>query len=1204
MRQKVRERHTAGLFSLMKNSEADRLIMDARPANTLEPQICDYTYTMAAVPPLLQWQLPHDRCLMTASEDLKDFYYFYQVSPERAIRNTISWKMSSRECAKWSAAAGLPEEAEVVYPALRTMAMGDLNSVEYGQQSHVRLALATGLKLDDLLTLKGRGPRCTRQWMAGIVIDDLVIIEQVPASLPRPLSSTAIADSLVDQYETVGLVSNSKKRVRGALKSKFWGISLDGEQGLVRAQLERMVPLAFLTMEVATLGFGTRKLLEVLIGSWVAVLQCRRRCMCLIYEVFQEIQDHNYEEVFCLQEATITELWALTLLSPVMVTDLKAQVRPELVLVDASNDWMAEVSSPLPAEFAQELSRHQLTKVAWSRLLSPWKALQRVRGALRPEDEVPEGEPVAATHPLWTTLIQSQQFCLKERRRISHRQHINVSELKAAVQAEKNSGRLQPNSRLLLASDSQVVLGALIKGRSSSRALNDVLKAYLPELLAFNTYTCPQYVHTTVNVADDPTRDRDCRAPQMEAPEWLRQALEGEFKMMDEFLQSCGLDDASMAQLPTDDQLVSQPVEPLPPREEARRRWVKSVKKGGHQGSRLPPKSFSRRFQPWMPRSQLSDEAKAALDVFPASQFVVPRGVSLDDIEHLPGHLDLFSGERGAARAVAEATGRWVLTFDILHSPSENLDDVAVQQTIQRCVELGSFLTITAGPVCASFSRAVRPAVRSRRQPRGFAGISANMQIKVALGNRFSLWLAGLIRLALRLELPFWVENPQLSFLWDQDEWLELRRAAGVDFFVTDYCRWRAPWRKRTSFLTNTAIAGARCLCQCGRKHLRLVGYSKRHKMSWTLVAQSYPTGLCRFLALALAEELKPVARRRALDVAACARCCGRRIGEAGNPGPRRRNFIGPRPNLAEVETLQETTLIIQRRVHLKFVRWLESELSPQTYEALCWHPHLQANFVQGFGNWLYQQGEPMYLFRHLVVLVQHSYPAMRPALAGCWTLLAKWEIVQPVSHRPPTPRLVLNAMVALAICWKWKRWSAITLLAYYGAMRIGEPLRALRRDLLLQDEAGLSEPTIFIRVGSPKSGRRGKGVVQHSRISEPLVVDFIAAVFRELEPMDELYPASSATYRHRWDRLLEALGISKDVGLTPGGLRGGGAIHMYHKGLPISDILWKMRLRQVATLESYLQEVAAENIIQRLPSRSISAVKSCSAMLPSFLAL
>ena len=577
----VRHRYTAGLFCLMKSSEADRLIMDARPSNTLEPQICDFTYTMAAVPPLLQWQLPQDCWLMTASEDLKDFYYFYRVSRERSIRNTIEWRLPRHVCSGWEAAGALEDSSSVIFPALQTMAMGDLNSVEYGQQSHVRLAFSAGLTSADLLTLKGRGPRPTRQWMAGIVIDDLVILEQVPAGTTTSISSTAIADSMVSRYEQVGLVSNSKKRVREATSSRFWGVSLEGKEGLLRAQLERTVPLASLTMEVASLGVSTRKLLEVLLGSWVAIMQCRRRCMCLLFELFREVQEHTYEEVFQLAEASVAELWTLVVLSPLMVTDLKATVRSELVLVDASDDWMAEVSAPLPKVFASELVRHQLTKVAWARLLSPWKALQRSRGSLQPEDEVPEGEPVACKHPLWSAVIKTQQFCLKERQRVTKRQHINVSELKSALQAERRNGREQPDSKLPLGSDSQVTLGAMIRGRSSSKTLNDLMKAFLPDQLAFNTYSCPQYVHTSENVADDPTRNKPCRLPELDIPNWLRSAFQGHFEEMDVMLQEWGLDDASIAELPLDDQKVVDYVDPLPPREEVRRQWVKRFRGGG-----------------------------------------------------------------------------------------------------------------------------------------------------------------------------------------------------------------------------------------------------------------------------------------------------------------------------------------------------------------------------------------------------------------------------------------------------------------------------------------------------------------------------------------------------------------------------------------------------------------------------------------------
>ena len=66
-------------------------------------------------------------------------------------------------------------------PALKRMGMGDVNAVEFGQQAHVMLALATGLKLQDLLTLRGKFPR--QAWAVGLVIDDLRVVEKVPAEV-------------------------------------------------------------------------------------------------------------------------------------------------------------------------------------------------------------------------------------------------------------------------------------------------------------------------------------------------------------------------------------------------------------------------------------------------------------------------------------------------------------------------------------------------------------------------------------------------------------------------------------------------------------------------------------------------------------------------------------------------------------------------------------------------------------------------------------------------------------------------------------------------------------------------------------------------------------------------------------------------------------------------------------------------------------
>ena len=86
------------------------------------------------------------------------------------------------------------------------------------------------------------------------------MVEQVPKTEPDSGISSEIADAMTQVYEAVGLVPNSKKRFRAQSSAKFWGISLDGDAGVLRPQLERVLPIAFVTAKLARLGFGNRKL--------------------------------------------------------------------------------------------------------------------------------------------------------------------------------------------------------------------------------------------------------------------------------------------------------------------------------------------------------------------------------------------------------------------------------------------------------------------------------------------------------------------------------------------------------------------------------------------------------------------------------------------------------------------------------------------------------------------------------------------------------------------------------------------------------------------------------------------------------------------------------------------------------------------------------------------------------------------------------
>jgi len=218
--------------------------------------------------------------------------------------------------------------------------------------------------------------------------------------------------------------------------------------------------------------------------------------MCLLEHTFADITSHTYEDTFQISGPAVAELWSIVMLSPLYCTDLRAATADSLVLVDASDEWIASVEAELPPTLGAELERHQLTKAAWAKLLSPLRALQRVHGLFDPCDEVPEGEEPVRAHPLWTSLARGLQFGKPFRRKVRRRTHINLDEMKAALHAEGTQADRRPNSRIALGSDSQVVLGAVIKGRSSSRSLNGLLRQALPRLLGQNCYSFWHYTST------------------------------------------------------------------------------------------------------------------------------------------------------------------------------------------------------------------------------------------------------------------------------------------------------------------------------------------------------------------------------------------------------------------------------------------------------------------------------------------------------------------------------------------------------------------------------------------------------------------------------------------------------------------------------------------------------------------------------------
>ena len=196
---------------------------------------------------------------------------------------------------------------------------------------------------------------------------------------------------------------------------------------------------------------------------------------------------------------------------------------------------------------------------------------------------------------------------------------------------------------------------------------------------------------------------------------------------------------------------------------------------------------------------------------------------------------------------------------------------------------------------------------------------------------------------------------------------------------------------------------------------------------------------------------------------------------------------------------------------------------------------------VAEFGKHLFSLSESLYLFRHLILGMIPRFPLTRQHAHSCWTLVSKWELVEPLRQRSALPEVILRAMVSVAILLSWTKPAGILLLVFWGIARPGEPLRSMRADLLLPCDLLLSERLVcYLKIRAPKSGCRTRANVQHVSVHNDEVMPFLEKAFGSLEGSQPLSAGSPASFRHRWDALLDALLVPKSLRLTPGGLHGG----------------------------------------------------------------
>ncbi|OLP74955.1 hypothetical protein AK812_SmicGene45344, partial [Symbiodinium microadriaticum] len=215
---------------------------------------------------------------------------------------------------------------------------------------------------------------------------------------------------------------------------------------------------------------------------------------------------------------------------------------------------------------------------------------------------------------------------------------------------------------------------------------------------------------------------------------------------------------------------------------------------------------------------------------------------------------------------------------------------------------------------------------------------------------------------------------------------------------------------------------------------------------------------------------------------------------------------------------------------------------------------------LRAFGLYLYSSGQPRYLLVYAITSVQDSHPQFRSQLAPAWQVDRKWQQAEPGECRPVISQPIVQASVALALCWGWHDWACLTLIGFLCMLHPAEMLCLTRQDLVFPEDALSPDPVAYVHIRSPKTHRFARR--QHSRLEDPLVLRMLQALYLDLPLASRLFRGSMHTYRRQWNSVMSRLGVPhrlSERGATPGVLRGSGATFLYLETEDLPLVAWNV---------------------------------------------
>ena len=1205
------------VFNNFKGPLVDRQIGDRRGANYVEGRIAGESQWLPGGPSLLQL-MPAKKIhyVVGSLTDRRDFYHQFKTTPERTstnvvlphlklsdLRDTKAYEIYLSNYALKKKRARTKEgdflhggrkailfdpEADVVC-GFAALFQGDHLGVEFATQSHSRFLIGHGL-LPSESRLQGGGAIESDQCVQGLVIDDFFAISlELSSEAAGSSRSVRALDLAKSAYRRAGLAGSDDKDVRGSLLFKVCGVELDSrpevvKKGMVAAATpsSKRFGLAHLTSQICRLAYTDDALHSSLVGSWVSVATMRRSLMSMMNSVFKVIPADelrpDHPVLRPLDRKAADELAVLSMLAPVAVSNLAAEIDPVIYATDASMSKGGIACSDVGADIAKHLWRTSDQKAKNVPLLRSAEALLSTYDTAFEEGcdddaDALQGESVSRPLGLYFDFIELCGGAGVVSKHLSALGAVvgPIFDLSFSSQYDLanhrvlmwfifmlESGRLKS---MLCSPPCTSFSHPFVRSydcpegfdQTNEKVMIGNVLAYYTLVLLLVGFRCMAFV-----MAENPRRSK---------MRWLKvwKAILA-MGAIETFLASCMYGSPHQKEFCfLSVNMITKELARRCSRDHPHVKIEGSLTKGSAVYCDGLAKALAWCFWKHL-RSRDEAERRYELkadgleDVITNDLCVAIPWQSMSAWKwRKEKHINLLETEASnvLAKFIAKKGGdtRYVNLLD------SHVARSALTKARTSSYALSKFLLQRAS-ICIAFG--LYPAHR-------FSPTRCNPADHPSRGTDIPPPVAhSIIREC----------DPQLLF--------------GL-FKLRSLRRWASNWA-RLVLLVNPPIAFflrfpeacRRHGCLAISLHELLVDFDSSLGYPGEGPASSFlPIWILALPFLSVC-GCTPVGRV----------CHGDAARKASRSGI----------ELKEGRRVLETTSSIRQRLFDAYGGWLAEQGKDFDEIFLAKTPDLDLinDELCKFGRWLFYAGKPYYHFSELINSITSRRPVLRRSLQQAWDLAFMWGSFEPVEHHIAMPHQVLVALIASAWCWGWSREAAIFALSFGALLRIGEALQARRGDVLMPEDVDDTVSYVLIRIKEPKTRFRAARH-QASKVEQPDLIAIIRIGFAGLRAGDPLWHLSGATLRARFLKLLVALDLPSKAYQVPKPLslasfRPGGATWLIAECEDVELVKRRGRWASHRVMECYLQEVMASTYLLEVPEEAKQKILHAVRIFPSLM--